>query len=159
MFPFSRHRLNKLTFVFLGLCGLVVGCDSGDPPPLTLEDLTPDEHLYIQRFVTLERAKAVAVVDRPTGDALLDSLATAWGDSAQQETEALAPGDPRRSRLVHQLLLAILDAEADSLVAEPRPDRLHQPLPRPLTPEEKESQDPGDGAEIDETVEAADRDQ
>nr|MEE4267892.1 hypothetical protein [Candidatus Krumholzibacteria bacterium] len=159
MFPYSRHRLNKLTFVFLGLCCLVAGCDSGDPPPLTLEDLTPDEYLYIQRFVTLERAKAVAVVDRPTGDALLDSLATAWGDSAQRDTEALAPGDPRRAKLVHQLLFDILDTEVDSLVNAPRPDRLHQPLPRPLSPEEKESREPDDGTEIDDTGEAADQNQ
>jgi hypothetical protein len=159
MFPFPRHRLNKLTFFFLGLCSLVAGCDSGDPPPLTLEELTPDEHLYVQRFVTLERAKAVAVVDRPTGDALLDSLATAWGDSAQRDTEALAPGDPQRAKLIHQLLFDILDAEVDSLINAPRPDRLHQPLPRPLSPEEKESREPDEAEAVDVPAGAVDRDQ
>ncbi len=111
------------------LVGLVqAGCRDEDPS-LRLDQLRPGERTYIQRIVTLERAKAVALVDRTLGRTLLDSLATAWGDSSEQETLAGIPTDPTRARLVNELLGRILAAEEDSLLAAPRPRRLQAPLP------------------------------
>ena len=114
------------------ICGLLAGCDE-EPAPLQLADLTADEHLYLERIVQLERAKAVALVDRETGLALLDSLAADWGDSSLAETKALVPSEPQRSAAVADLLLRILAAENDSLLHAPRPDRLAAPLPDPIT--------------------------
>jgi hypothetical protein len=70
-------------------------------------------------------------VDRPLGDTLLDSLATAWGDSALGETAALVPTDPVRAGQVANFLHRVLEAELDSLLLAPRPDRLAAPLPDP----------------------------
>ena len=64
-----------------------VGCEQGDEPGLA--DLTPGERLYVERMVVLERAKAVGLADRGQGNALLDSLAAAWGDSS---LEGPSPG-------------------------------------------------------------------
>ena len=113
------------------LC-LLAGCEQEDHPALQLDDLTSGERLYVSRLVTLERAKAVALIDRTGGDAPLDSLALAWGDSARSETEVGVPDDPVRAGQVSHLLLRILEAELDSLIAAPRPDRLAAPLPDPL---------------------------
>ena len=114
------------------VCGLIAGCEE-DTTPLQLADLTADEHLYLERVVQLERAKAVALVDRETGLALLDSLAADWGDSSLAETKTLVPSEPKRSAAVADLLLRILAAENDSLLHAPRPDRLAAPLPDPTT--------------------------
>lgn len=122
----------------------LAACEKGDPPPLQLGDLSDSELLYVTRLVVLERAKAVALVDRPLGDALLDSLATAWGDSARSETAAGIPADPRRAGQIGRLLNRILAAELDSLIAAPRPDRLSAPLPDPPPPEPEKGQ-PGPG--------------
>ena len=73
----------------------------------------------------------MALADRSVGDALLDSLAAVWGDSSLVETEAGVPGDPARAAAVGRLLQRILEAELDSLVLAPRPDRLSAPLPDP----------------------------
>jgi hypothetical protein len=109
------------------------GCEK-TVPELRLADLTEAETFYVSRIVLLERAKAVALVDRPAGNALLDSLHAAWGDSALYEALAGAPTDPTRSNRVHGLLMRILEAERDSLVGAARPDRLTAPLPDPAPP-------------------------
>lgn len=122
---------------------LLSACEKKEHPPLQVEDLTPGELLYIYRLVTLERAKAVALLDRPTGDSILDSLAIAWGDSARKDTAAGLSGDPIRARQVGNLLKRILEAERDSLIQAARPDRLYAPLPNPPPPDpeqEKEKQ-------------------
>ncbi|MBC8424501.1 hypothetical protein H8E07_10290 [bacterium] len=116
----------------LGLLALLAlaGCRDGNDA-LRLADLEPAEERYITRFVILERARAVALVDRAAGDALLDSLAASWGDSALVETLAALPDTPRRQAQIHALLEAILTAEEDSLLAAPAARRLHAPLSDP----------------------------
>lgn len=124
---------------------LLTSCDSKPPEDITLADLTAGEKLYITRLVTLERAKAVALVDRDTGNVLLDSLAIAWGDSARVETASGIPSLPQRAELVGRLLHRILVAEEDSLLHAPRPDRLHAPIVDPPedTPSEASAQEKG----------------
>jgi hypothetical protein len=107
------------------------GCGPDGGRPLRLADLTAPERAYVTRFVVLERARAVALVDRTTGDALLDSLAAAWGDSSLAGAQAALPADPRRQALLHGLLGRILLAEQDSLLDAARPGRLDAPLPDP----------------------------
>jgi hypothetical protein len=114
----------------------LASCES-KPESLQLDDLNRAEFQYVERFVTLERARAVALVDAPLGSALLDSLATTWGDSALAETRRDLPQEPHRIAAVHDLLLRILDAERDSLVKTPAVARLKAPLPDP-TPTGKE---------------------
>lgn len=111
--------------LFLGAC---------DQPekPLQLADLTSDEHTYVERLVVLERAKAVVLADRDLGNTVLDSLALAWGDSAEVETAAMAPLDPIRSKALHELLKRIVVAEKDSLIQNPSPLRLTAPLIDPI---------------------------
>jgi hypothetical protein len=121
---------------------LFPACDRGDPGDIRLKDLDEGEYRYVSRIVILERAKAVALVDRPTGDALLDSLAAAWGDSARAETTAGIPSEPARAQQVGRLLGRILEAELDSLLSSPRPDRLAAPLPDP-DPAELKAQSEG----------------
>lgn len=120
----------------------VAGCAPEGGRPLRLSDLTPPERLYVTRFVTLERARAVALVDPGRGEALLDSLAVSWGDSSLAAARAALPADPRRQALLHGLLGRILRAEQDSLLDAPRPGRLGAPLPDPPT-------DAGDAGEDD----------
>jgi len=110
----------------------VAGCGTGEE--IRLGDLEPGERMYVTRVVVLERAKAVALVDRSLGEALLDSLAATWGDDSLAETEAVVPEDPARAAAVGRLLRRILEAELDSLVLAPRPDRLAAPLPDPAPP-------------------------
>ncbi len=82
-------------------------------------------------MVVLERAKAVALVDRPRGDALLDSLAAAWGDSSLERTLAGLPRDPDRAPSPWaRSWPASCEAEQDSLVPGPAPDRLARPPAR-----------------------------
>ncbi len=119
----------------LSVAGLTLsaGCqhNSGN---LSLTDLTPPERLYCERVIALERARTVALIHRETGETLLDSLATAWGDSVKPETlDGLSP-DPRRSVAVGELLLRVLKAEQDSLRWDPGHSRLHLPLPDPDRP-------------------------
>ena len=106
------------------------GCDR-EAPSLRLADLTPDERLYVERFVVLERARALALVDAVAGDAVLDSLAAAWGDSALAEARAALPDDAVRQAALQVLLAEILDAEEDSLVMAPTVERLTAPLADP----------------------------
>jgi hypothetical protein len=119
-----------LSWLLLPLFLGTPGCNN-EKTELQLGDLTTAETQYLTRIVILERAKAVALVDRENGSALLDSLATAWGDSSMEKTIAGAPTDPHRSVLVHSLLARILTAERDSLMAAPRSDRLSIPLQDP----------------------------
>lgn len=86
------------------------GCDHRS------DDLTADEARLVERFLVLERARAVALADPDRGDALLDSLSAAWGDSAEADALRWFPTDPRRAEMLHALLHELLTAEADSLV-------------------------------------------
>ncbi|MEZ4387520.1 MAG: hypothetical protein R3D98_08060 [Candidatus Krumholzibacteriia bacterium] len=104
------------------------GCDRGSDT-LTVADLTANESRYVQRFMVLERARALALADPDQGEAALDSLAAAWGDSAAVEAGRLLPTEPRRAQLVDDLLRRLLEAESDSLTHAPRRDRLAAPLP------------------------------
>lgn len=106
------------------------GCGQRDKP-LQLPDLSYSERLYVERFVTLERARAVALVDVDRGQALLDSLGRAWGDSALEWTLGTLPRDPRRVAGLYNLLSRILVAESDSLLHAPKARRLAAPLPDP----------------------------
>lgn len=91
----------------------VSGCDRpGD-------QLTADEARYVERFIALEHARAVALADPDLGDALLDSLAAAWGDSAEAEAMRWFPSDPQRAEMLHSLLQERLEAESDSLARAP----------------------------------------
>lgn len=120
-----------LYFPLLLACLLpAAGCEENDQP-LTLDDLSGGEFIFVERMVILERAKTVALLDRPAGDALLDSLASAWGDSSLSLTLAGAPDDPLRAEAVAALLRQILAAEQDSLRGSSAYDRLTLPLPVP----------------------------
>jgi len=115
------------------LVGAFAGCQD-QPESLQLDDLTDGERLFIERFVTLERAKAVTLVAADAGQALLDSLAAAWGDDARSETGQGLPVAPQRAAAVQNLLARILAAERDSLLLAPSPRRLRAPLPDPSPP-------------------------
>ena len=110
------------------------GCEKEDHP-LTLDDLTGGEYVYVERMVILERAKTIALIDRAAGDAVLDSLAAAWGDSSLDRTLAGAPQLPLRSEAVAALLRRVMAAEQDSLRVSSAFDRLPAPLPVPPAPE------------------------
>jgi hypothetical protein len=118
-------------FVFLAAAASLGGCDRSEPK-LDLDDLTSAESRYVEHFVVLERARAVALVDPERGEALLDSLAAAWGETTMTRLAADLPTDPLRAAAVHDLLRRVLAAEQDSLLHAPRADRLSAPLPRPL---------------------------
>ena len=124
----SRATAGSWLWPVLTALLILVGCSEQDQT-LQLQDLDPGEKLYVTRMVTLERAKAVALVDSTCGNSLLDSLALAWGDSSLTQARTAATKDPTRSQLVNQLLLDILSAEQDSLTLAPWPDRLDTPLP------------------------------
>ncbi|MCB1150812.1 hypothetical protein KDK88_04655 [bacterium] len=119
------------------LCALLLPLAScrEENAPLGVSDLTPAELEYVTRFVQLERARAVALRDRPAGEALLDSLAAAWGDSALARAESALSPDTDRLAAFHDLLSRLLEAEEDSLLDNPSPERLTAPLPAPATDE------------------------
>ena len=125
---FPSRRL----FCLLLLSGLVptTGCEKGEAP-LALNDLSEGEYLFVERMVILERAKTAALLDRETGDSLLDSLASAWGDSSLTEAMAGVPRDPIRSEAVTELLGRMIEAEQESLLTSTGLDRLDKPLPDP----------------------------
>jgi hypothetical protein len=106
----------------------LAGCERRHKP-LQLSDLTQGERLYIERFMVLERVRAIALVDADRGAALADSLAAAWGDSSMQEVQRGVSAEPARAAAVHDLLLRILEAERDSLLQVPAPRRLTAALP------------------------------
>lgn len=118
----------KITLGLLATLMLLCSCS---PKEQTLEvpDLTAGERLYFDRVVAVERAKSVALVDRPSGLALLDSLDTAWGDSAQVDVLKGLPQDPNRAIAVAKLLSLVIAAEHDSLMWAPNLNRLQLPLP------------------------------
>jgi len=130
---FKNHN-RALVPCLAAACAVLIcagtGC-SQRAETLQLANLSYAERLYIERFVTLERARAVALADPDLGDALLDSLGRAWGDSALEWTLHTLPREPRRVAGVFGLLGRILAAESDSLVQAPLPRRLRSPLPDP----------------------------
>jgi hypothetical protein len=111
--------------------GLVAGCGQGETD-LSLDDLSAAERQYVTRFVVLERARVVTLADPELGASLLDSLAAAWGDTADAIARAALPAEPARAAALHDLVRRVLEAEADSLIQAPRPDRLSAPLPEPV---------------------------
>ena len=138
--------MNRLSFLFFLLSAVALGALGGCEKPdteLRLADLTEDEHRYVTRMVILERAKAVALVDRTAGYAVLDSLSAAWGDSALARSLTGVPDEPVRSHQVHGLLARILEAERDSLVGAARPDRVGAPILDPDTGTGDADPDPG----------------
>ena len=125
---FRRSVAGRLVWHLLVALPLAAGCNDQEAR-LQVQDLGPGERYYVTRMVTLERAKAVALADSAAGRALLDSLARAWGDSSLDLARRAASRDPARSQAVNQLLLDLLEAERDSFLLAPRPDRLSAPLP------------------------------
>ncbi len=119
----------------LMVTALFVGCNQNQSP-LEIDDLNAGERVFLERYVVLERARAVVLADPVLGVALLDSLAAAWGDSAAVEAEAALPVDPERAALLQNLITRVLTAESDSLIHAPRPDRLDDPLPQPAPPDQ-----------------------
>jgi hypothetical protein len=115
---------------WLAALALAAGC-SPQRDTLQLADLSPNERVYVERFVTLERARAVALANPDRGDALLDSLGHAWGDTALEWTLRTLPREPRRVAGVFGLLSRILTVEGDSLVKAPVTRRLKSPVPDP----------------------------
>ena len=125
----------------LMVTALFVGCNQNQSP-LEIDDLNAGERVFLERYVVLERARAVVLADPVLGVALLDSLAAAWGDSAAVEAEERAEIeeeirlDPERAALLQNLITRVLTAESDSLIHAPRPDRLDDPLPQPAPPDQ-----------------------
>ena len=124
----------SFSLLLYGTLALLVGCQDR-AEYLELKDLDAAERQVVERFVVLERARAVALADPPRGAAILDSLAAAWGDSAAQEAEASLTSEPDRAHLIHDLLRRVLVAEQDSLIHAPEPRRLTAPLPAPVPPD------------------------
>lgn len=113
-----------------GASGAWTGCER-ETGPVGLADLTAGETVYFHRVLEIERAKTLALVDRDRGEAVLDSLAAAWGDSARAEVAAGLTGNPFRAEAVHRLLMRVLEAEHDSLRLHPAGGRLGRPAPDP----------------------------
>ncbi len=128
-----KSYLPKPTVGLIAGLLLFSGCDIKDQP-LELSDLTAGERLYFERVVAVERAKSVTMVYRATGEALLDSLATAWGDSAQADVLKGLGGDPYHATAISELLGRVVKAEQDSLLWDPGFNRLNLPLPDPNRP-------------------------
>ena len=117
-----------------GLLLAAAGC-SEEPRALRLDDLDEGERIILEKLIVLERAKAGALVDRDRGEAVLDSLAVAWGDSVLEETLAGAPRDATRAKAVGEIFARVLRAEHDSLLVGDGLARLAAPLPDPAPPE------------------------
>lgn len=109
--------------------GSLLGLASCSESPLDVDDLTTAEREFVTRYIVLERARAVALAEPVAGTALLDSLAVAWGDSANAVARGQVPAEPARAAAVYGLLGRLLAAESDSLVQAPRARRLTAPLP------------------------------
>lgn len=127
----TRFPFRRVFFLFLPVALMAAGGCEKEDTPLELADLSGPEYLFVERMVLLERAKAVALLDREVGDTLLDSLATAWGDSSLPFTLAGAPQDPIRAEAVGTLLRSVIEAEQESLMTTSGLDRLDLPLPEP----------------------------
>jgi len=126
MYRFHRRIAPALLASFTCLT-LLASCGEAG---LDLDDLTPAERDFVTRFVVLERARAVALAEPAVGAALLDSLAVAWGDSANVIARGQVPARADRAVAVYDLLGRLLAAESDSLVHAPVARRLAAPLPR-----------------------------
>ena len=137
-FPSRRLFFLLLLPVLIPVLTPLAGCEKNDAP-LALSDLTGDEYIFVERMVILERAKTGALLDRQTGDAILDSLSVAWGDSSFPLTLVGAPRDPIRSEAVGTLLRRVLEAEQESLLTSTGLDRMNQPLPEPKPEPEPEA--------------------
>jgi len=120
----SKKYIFPVLFVLIALSGCQEKSDD-----LNIQDLNESESIVLNKYITLERARSVAIVDSLTGIALLDSLNTAWGDSSLAETVALLPQNPARLSAFHKLLVRVLDSERDSLLITPTAERLLHPLP------------------------------
>ncbi|MCP4145244.1 MAG: hypothetical protein GY752_08165 [bacterium] len=120
----SKKYIFPVLLILIALSGCQEKSDE-----LSIQDLTESETIVLNRYITLERARSVAIVDSLTGTALLDSLNTAWGDSSLAKTIALLPQQPARLSAFHKLLVSVLDSEQDSLLLAPVAERLLQPLP------------------------------
>ncbi len=132
--PTRSNRAIPVLAALATVVAVLAGC-SREQPPLEYADLSAEETRYVTRFLVLERARAVSFVDRTTGEALLDSLAAAWGDTSAAAVRSLLPADPPRLAAVHELLERMLQAEFDSLLTAGRPGRLSAPLPELAPPE------------------------
>jgi len=141
-FPSRRLFFLLLLPVLVPVLMQLTSCEKNDAP-LALSDLSGDEFVFVERMVILERAKTAALLDRQTGDAILDSLAVAWGDSSLPLTLLGAPRDPVRSEAVGTLLRRVLEAEQESLLTSSGLDRLDLPLPEPK-PEPEAPPEPQD---------------
>ena len=137
-FPSRRLFSLLLLPVLIPVLTPSAGCDKSDAP-LALSDLSGEEFIFVERMIILERAKTAALLDRETGDAILDSLFVAWGDSSFPLTLVGAPRDPVRSEEVGTLLRRVLGAEQESLLTSTGLDRLNQPLPEPKPEPEPEA--------------------
>jgi hypothetical protein len=146
-------RANLRTILAITVVGILLGLVAvqaflvKEEAPRTLADLTPGERLYVERMVLLERAKAVALVNRTTGEALLDSLAAAWGDSSLAKTLSGVPTVPERSAAVAELLRRIIDVEHDSLRTDPGRNRLAEPVADPPPPPPEPAPEPAEDQE------------
>jgi len=129
--PRRRGFPRSLLPVLLALA--VSGC-LRQQRPLTVADLTPAERELATRFIVLERARAIALADTAAGNAILDSLALVWGDTALAAARRALPADNDRLAAFYELLGRLLETERDSLLAGPSPRRLGAPLPRPAPP-------------------------
>ncbi len=126
----SRAIVSAALCLGLVAVGLPMGC-SNDPGELEFQQLRPAERQYVERYIVLERARAVVMNDPLRGAAILDSLAETWGDTAASSAEGWLPADPYRAARLQELLARLLAAEFDSLVQAPYPRRLTAPLPMP----------------------------
>jgi hypothetical protein len=126
--PALRAALGSLA---LGSLAFLASCGEA---PLDVDDLTAAEREFVTRYVVLERARAVAMAEPVTGTALLDSLAIAWGDSANAVARGQVPAEPARAAAVYDLLGRLLAAESDSLLRAPQARRLTAPLPSGAAP-------------------------
>lgn len=113
------------------LLGVAAAACSRKERPLRPRDLTSDETRYVDRVLVLERVRALLLIDGGRGISVGDSLAIAWGDSALPETLAMAPAAPERAARLHDLLLRLVVAEQDSLVARDGRRPLDAPWPTP----------------------------
>ena len=130
-----KLRLCRFVALLAGAWFSLASCSRDDG--LEWRDLSAGEREFITRFIVLERARAVSLTRPQRGAALLDSLTTAWGDSANPIARQQVPAEPPRAAAIYALLGRMLAAEADSLVSAPEARRLAAPLPRPTPAAER----------------------